>query len=220
MATKRNATLDSQHIQRIEEDVLNLTENTLNQEFPEQYFPVAVQFEKEFGHWNLRIYVDRSSHQKDLETKISPISLKNCEDISRLLNPLLDELKSLEPLTYNVEVSSPGLFRELKTEREFAFYQGRSIKVEKKMIEKKLKEKKNNKEKNIEKNVEEENELETPAQHGFIKAYNPESKVLTLSPLSQDVKNEQPTENNLIDINLSLGEPHFLVTLNPQISKT
>ena len=58
------------------------------------------------------------------------ITLDQCSVFSKTLSPQLDEtVKELKDLSYCLEVSSPGLFREIKTSREFDFYQGKRIKV-------------------------------------------------------------------------------------------
>lgn len=109
--------LSPEEIRAIELAVFSVVEKQLDAKF----YLLAVDFEKEAGFWYLRIYV---------EGKQEAISLSDCEQISRALDPLLDELPELQDYSYSLEVSSPGLFRPLKTEREFAFYQGRVLRVE------------------------------------------------------------------------------------------
>lgn len=58
------------------------------------------------------------------------VSLDDCEQVSRLLEKALDE--SDPPAvegSYLLEVQSPGLERELKTEREFAAFMGEKVEV-------------------------------------------------------------------------------------------
>jgi len=59
--------------------------------------PLEVSFEKESGHWFLRIFIYSSDH---------PVNHSDCEHITRGLGDLLDELI---PFKYYLEVSSPGL---------------------------------------------------------------------------------------------------------------
>ncbi len=193
MGNKRNIPLDPEAIQQIEQDVLTLLEKTLDTEFPGEFFALNVQLEKEFGNWYLRAYIARPFQGKIDGTL--PVSIKNCEDISRLLDPMLDELKSLEPLSYNLEVSSPGLFRELTTEREFQFYQGCSVKVSPK-------------------ETETGPEANKPFQQGVIKGYNPTTHTLILIPLPEALS-EQPS----VEISLSQVSPPLSVTLSPSVSK-
>jgi ribosome maturation factor RimP len=79
-----------------------------------------VAFEKEAGEWYLRLYI---------EGRDFAVSLDDCERVSRALDPLMETLAPLRDLPYHLEVSSPGLFRPLRTSREFAFYRGRPVRV-------------------------------------------------------------------------------------------
>lgn len=61
---------------------------------------------------------------------IDRISLDDCEHVSRSLEKLLDEANP--PVAdghYLLEVQSPGLERELKTDREFAAFLGENVEV-------------------------------------------------------------------------------------------
>ena len=51
------------------------------------------------------------------------ISLEDCEQMSRALEPTLDAIEAL-PDAYVLEVSSPGLSRLLTTDREFISFKG------------------------------------------------------------------------------------------------
>lgn len=58
------------------------------------------------------------------------ISLSDCELLSRKLEKVLDEQAT--PLiegAFNLEVQSPGLDRQLKTEREFEIFSGEQVEV-------------------------------------------------------------------------------------------
>lgn len=86
------------------------------------YFPLAASFSQEGKRWYLRLDIDRTDQ--------TPVQVEDCERLSRLLDPVLDELPPLRPLSYVLELSSPGVFRELTNEREFAFYRGRAVSVQ------------------------------------------------------------------------------------------
>jgi ribosome maturation factor RimP len=86
-----------------------------------RFYLLDVTLEKEAGYWALRIYVEETG---------GAISLSDCETISRSLEDMLDALPQLGDLSYNLEVSSPGLFRPLKRQREFDFFMGRPVRVE------------------------------------------------------------------------------------------
>lgn len=67
-----------------------------------------VRFEKEGASWFLRVYIDSDDG----------ISFDECEAVSRPLSKLLDEKDFIEQ-SYYLEVGSPGLMRELKTDVHF-----------------------------------------------------------------------------------------------------
>lgn len=81
------------------------------------FIPVEIEFVKENHRWFLRIYL--YSGEKD-------VTLDDCERVTRSLSDFLDELI---PVKYYLEVSSPGLERKFKSEKEFIIFKGRRISV-------------------------------------------------------------------------------------------
>lgn len=79
------------------------------------YVPIEIEFVKENHRWFLRIYL--YSKEKD-------VTLDDCEKVTRSLSDFLDELI---PVKYYLEVSSPGLERKFKSEKEFVIFNGRRI---------------------------------------------------------------------------------------------
>ena len=77
---------------------------------------VDVEYVKEAGEYYLRVYIDKEEG----------ISLNECELVSRELSPILDEKDPIKE-NYFLEVSSPGLDRALKKDRDFFRYQGRDV---------------------------------------------------------------------------------------------
>ncbi len=77
---------------------------------------VDVEWVKEYDSWFLKIFLDQEG----------TISLDDCQRISRKLNEELDTLSSLEE-AYFLEVSSPGLDRPFKTERDFERAIGKGV---------------------------------------------------------------------------------------------
>ncbi len=69
---------------------------------------VDVEYVKEGGNWYLRAYID----------KPGGIAVDDCEVISRALSDKLDEEDYIED-SYILEVSSPGLGRPLKKDKDF-----------------------------------------------------------------------------------------------------
>lgn len=79
---------------------------------------VDVEYVKEGGNWYLRAYID----------KPGGISVDDCELVSRALSDLLDEHDFI-PDAYILEVSSPGLGRQLKKEKDFKRSIGKEVDV-------------------------------------------------------------------------------------------
>ena len=70
---------------------------------------VEVEYVKEAGNWYLRAYIDKEGG----------ITVDDCEAISRNLSDWLDKEDFIAD-SYILEVSSPGLGRPLKKEKDFA----------------------------------------------------------------------------------------------------
>jgi len=61
--------------------------------------------------------------------KENGVTIDDCERITRLFNARLQVFEPLEEENYFLQISSPGLTRELKTPREFEIFKGRKIKA-------------------------------------------------------------------------------------------
>lgn len=61
-----------------------------------------------------------------IDGKDRPVTLKECEEVSELLSLELDSVDVIDH-SYVLEVSSPGLDRVLKTERELLWAKGKKI---------------------------------------------------------------------------------------------
>jgi len=55
-------------------------------------------------------------------------SIEDCEWISRRIGALLD-VEDIIPVSYILEVSSPGLDRKLKNKEEYEIFKGRDVKI-------------------------------------------------------------------------------------------
>ena len=100
---------------KVEEKVLEISDK-LAEEM--NFSVVDVEFKKEGQDKILRVYIDKDGG----------VDLDDCEKFSRALEAVLDEEDFIEE-AYNLEVSSPGLDRQLKKEREFLHYIGRKVDV-------------------------------------------------------------------------------------------
>lgn len=79
---------------------------------------VDVEFLKEGTNWYLRIYID----------KPNGITIDDCKTVSEELSEKLDKEDPIQQ-SYFLEVSSPGLDRPLKKERDFEKYKGEIVEV-------------------------------------------------------------------------------------------
>lgn len=79
---------------------------------------VEVEYLSKYGKWVLRIYIDREGG----------VTIDDCARVSRELGDLID-IKNVIEHGYVLEVSSPGIDRPLKNERDFTRAIGKKIKV-------------------------------------------------------------------------------------------
>ncbi|MEG0962911.1 MAG: ribosome maturation factor RimP [Lachnospiraceae bacterium] len=83
-----------------------------------QFELVDVEFVKEGGTWYLRAYIDKEGG----------IAVDDCAVVSRQMSELLDEQDYIEE-SYIFEVSSPGLGRPLKKEKDYERSMGKKIEI-------------------------------------------------------------------------------------------
>lgn len=81
------------------------------------------EFVKEGSDWFLRVYVDKIK-----EGCYQPVSMEDCEAVSRFLGEKLDEADPIKQ-AYYLEVCSPGLDRLLVGEKDFQRFQGSLVDV-------------------------------------------------------------------------------------------
>lgn len=95
------------------------TEEILNPIMEELEFElVDVEYVKEGSMWYLRAYID----------KPGGITVNDCEAVSRRLSDILDEKDFIED-SYVLEVSSPGLGRPLKKEKDYKRNLGKEVEI-------------------------------------------------------------------------------------------
>lgn len=79
---------------------------------------VDIEFVKEGRQWYLRIYIDKQGG----------VDIEDCEKVSRYIDPILDE-KDFITQEYVLEVSSPGLTRPLKKDKDFKRHIGDYVEI-------------------------------------------------------------------------------------------
>jgi ribosome maturation factor RimP len=90
---------------------------------------VDIEFKPERGGWVLRVCVERAgAYEKLLSTRDAAVNLELCAGISRDLSPALD-VADLIPHPYHLEVSSPGVERPLRDERDYLRFRGEKAKL-------------------------------------------------------------------------------------------
>jgi ribosome maturation factor RimP len=90
---------------------------------------VEVELKPERGGWVLRITVEKEgAAAHNLSTRDAAVDLELCANVSRDLSPALD-VADLIPHAYSLEVSSPGVERPLRGERDFVRFTGQKAKL-------------------------------------------------------------------------------------------
>ena len=87
----------------------------------EGYELYSSEFVKEGKDWFLRIYIDKPEGEGYIGTE-------DCEKVSRFLSEKLDEEDAVEQ-NYFLEVSSPGMDRELIRPEHYRRYTGHQVEV-------------------------------------------------------------------------------------------
>jgi len=77
-----------------------------------------IEYVKEGGNRFLRVYIDKEGG----------VTIDDCETVSRKLSDLLDE-EDFIPESYILEVSSPGLGRQLKKDKHFEKSIGEEVEI-------------------------------------------------------------------------------------------
>jgi ribosome maturation factor RimP len=79
---------------------------------------VELEFQREPRGWVLRLYIDRERG----------VNLQDCTAVSREVNDLLD-VKDPIRHPYHLEISSPGLDRPIRKQKDFEKYCGHRVRV-------------------------------------------------------------------------------------------
>ncbi|PKM50735.1 MAG: ribosome maturation factor RimP [Firmicutes bacterium HGW-Firmicutes-7] len=82
------------------------------------YELVDVEYVKEAGTWYLRIYIDKEGG----------VTVDDCEVVSRALDVEIDKKDPIKD-PYILEVSSPGLSRPLKKDKDFTRSIGKAVEI-------------------------------------------------------------------------------------------
>ena len=99
-------------------DIVKIAEDTVMPILESKGFEfVDCEFVKEGPQWYLRVYIDKEGG----------IGINDCEFVSRARDEKLGDDLTEQP--YIMEVSSPGIDRVLKRDKEYVKYKGRDVDV-------------------------------------------------------------------------------------------
>lgn len=83
------------------------------------YEVVDIEYSKKSDGMNLIFYIDNENG----------VNIEDCEKVSKVIDPILDEINPTDDQTYILSVSSPGIDRPLKTDRDFKRNIGNEISI-------------------------------------------------------------------------------------------
>ena len=93
---------------------------------------IEVQCGREPSGWVVRLFIDTPASagtgSVTSAEQLGKVGLDDCERVSRDVSAALDVADSI-PHAYQLEVSSPGLDRPLRRERDFARFVGQSARI-------------------------------------------------------------------------------------------
>jgi ribosome maturation factor RimP len=82
-----------------------------------------IEYKKEGPGWVLRVYLDKPAGSES-----EYVSIEECEETNRFLSEALDS-EDFIARSYNLEVCSPGLDRELIKDEDYVRFAGRQVEV-------------------------------------------------------------------------------------------
>lgn len=77
-----------------------------------------IEYKKIGADWHLTITIDSDEG----------VGIDECETVHRAIHPLLDEVDPIKDADY-LDVSSPGLERDIRTKEHFLFCRGETVKI-------------------------------------------------------------------------------------------
>lgn len=83
------------------------------------YELIEVEYAKKSDGMNLTFFIDSDNG----------INIDDCEKVSKALDPVLEELNPTDDAPYILSISSPGIDRPLKNERDFKRNIGKEISI-------------------------------------------------------------------------------------------
>ena len=101
-----------------------ITEELVLRVLPDEYEMVDVEYVKEAGEMYLRILIDKDSG----------MTIDDCVKLSGIIGDEIDKKDYIKD-AYNLEISSPGLDRTLKKDRDFIREKGKDVEVKLRQVD-------------------------------------------------------------------------------------
>ena len=80
---------------------------------------VEVEYVKKYDNMHLIVYID----------KVSGITLEDCEKVSKMIDPVIEQLNPTKDASYCLDVSSYGIDKPLKFDWQFDNYLNKKVTV-------------------------------------------------------------------------------------------
>ena len=96
-----------------------LVYETIKPLFDGQVQLVEVEYVKKYDNMHLSVYID----------KVGGITLEDCESVSRMIDPVIEELNPTKDASYCLDVSSYGIDKPLKFDWQFDNYMDKQVEV-------------------------------------------------------------------------------------------
>ncbi len=97
----------------------DLVYNAIKSSFNGDIHLVEVEYVKKYDNMHLIVYIDSPKG----------ITLQDCEDVSRKIDPIIEELNPTKDESYCLDVSSYGIDKPLKYDWQFDNYLGKKVTV-------------------------------------------------------------------------------------------
>lgn len=117
------------YVKKFKKEDRNTYEYLDVEEIKNKITPKIAKIIKEMGYEFVSIDIKKGKKinlEVEIYSKDHNVSLKDCEKVSNVISRILD-VEDPIPVMYNLLVSSPGVNRTLKNEREYEIFSGREV---------------------------------------------------------------------------------------------
>ncbi|MDR2899712.1 MAG: ribosome maturation factor RimP [Clostridiales bacterium] len=112
-----------------QKDIVKTVEELISPLFDNNIYELFdIEFVKEGPNWYLRVFADKKSVGEDNDKVSNGISIEDLEILSRGIEKIMDKSDPISQ-AYVLEVSSPGIDRPLKKEKDYVKYAGEIVDI-------------------------------------------------------------------------------------------